>query len=230
MYKRIPNDIHAPQPKNLFDVYEKYIGYKENGFFVEVGAFDGYCWSNTLTLIEAGWRGIMVEADPANYAALLTHHGANKKLQLIGCAIGRTEGMAKLYRGGSTSTIFKDTLSHYHNYPPLASTGLSEENYLDAPVWTMDVLLSTCNCPQRYDVFVLDIEGGEIDALASYDIERWRPTLAIVETHETLTVNPTLSAKAVPIGQFFAEHDYVKVSADTINTIYVDRTCYEAAE
>jgi len=224
-YKRIPPDSVSPQIQNLFELYEQYLGYKTSGFFVEIGAFDGYSWSNTLTLVDAGWRGVMVEPDPDNFRKLMERHGG-KRMQLIGCAIGAQAGKARLYRGGSTSTIVPETIEMYHNFPPLASTGLDKNNWMEVSVLTMDMLMEACVVPELYDVLVIDVEGGELGVLAGYDIERWRPMMAIVETHEKLD-NPALSAKAIPIGEFFAEHNYVKVQADTINTVYVDRVCWE---
>ena len=41
------------------------------GFFVEAGALDGEWLSNTLALEKRGWTGLLVEADPRNYEALL---------------------------------------------------------------------------------------------------------------------------------------------------------------
>ena len=39
---------------NFFD-------YKEHGFFIDVGAFDGKHLSNTLSFEEHGWKGICIE-------------------------------------------------------------------------------------------------------------------------------------------------------------------------
>lgn len=38
---------------------------------IEVGAWDGYYLSNTANLWLNGWRGILIEADPARYASLV---------------------------------------------------------------------------------------------------------------------------------------------------------------
>ena len=41
-----------------------YFDFKKNGFFVEIGAFDGIHLSNTYSFERAGWRGICVEPHP----------------------------------------------------------------------------------------------------------------------------------------------------------------------
>ena len=36
---------------------------KKDGFFVEVGAYDGVTFSNTLLLEKLGWRGLLIEGN-----------------------------------------------------------------------------------------------------------------------------------------------------------------------
>jgi hypothetical protein len=41
---------------------------KRNGFFVEIGGYDGESFSNSLFLEkERGWSGLLVEANPYTY-------------------------------------------------------------------------------------------------------------------------------------------------------------------
>ena len=54
-------DTKTSQIEDLHNIYQKVFGYKTDGFFVEVGAYDGHRWSNTTPLIEANWSGIMIE-------------------------------------------------------------------------------------------------------------------------------------------------------------------------
>lgn len=203
----------------LPQVYDEYIGYKTDGFFVEVGAFDGLCWSNTLPLVEAGWRGIMIEPDPISFASLQARHGGNDKLVLMNVAAGRKQCAANLYLGGSISTMHKPTLRLYQELPDFSFTGLKEERTYEVEVRTMNVILRQGNCPKNYDVLVIDVEGSELDVLKGYAISRYRPTLAIVETHARYH-DERLSAKAPLIDAYFTERGYTRIYEDTINSIY----------
>lgn len=53
-----------------------YILYKqENGFYVECGALDGEKGSNTFFFEKVRkWNGVLIEADPSNFAVLKTKH------------------------------------------------------------------------------------------------------------------------------------------------------------
>ena len=52
------------QIDNISELYEVFLTTKLDGVFVEVGAFDGYTFSNTWGLAQRGWRGIYVEPIP----------------------------------------------------------------------------------------------------------------------------------------------------------------------
>jgi hypothetical protein len=39
-------------------VYENFFKNKNDGFFVDIGAYDGVSLSNTLSLEELGWSGL----------------------------------------------------------------------------------------------------------------------------------------------------------------------------
>ena len=44
---------------------------KRNGVYVEIGALDGYTYSNTVTLRTClGWSGMLIEGSPRNFGSL----------------------------------------------------------------------------------------------------------------------------------------------------------------
>jgi hypothetical protein len=49
----------------LDQLIDKLLNQKRNGFFVEIGGYDGETFSNSLFLEkERGWSGLLVEANP----------------------------------------------------------------------------------------------------------------------------------------------------------------------
>jgi FkbM family methyltransferase len=57
------------------------------GRFLDLGAFDGKTFSNTLKLVEQGWNGVCVEASPIVFPRLLELHKNNPGVQLVCAAI-----------------------------------------------------------------------------------------------------------------------------------------------
>lgn len=211
-------DAPSCQIENLGDLYAEHIGYKTDGAFVEIGAHDGLAWSNTYGLALAGWRGLCVEANP-HYATLCqATYAANPRVETVCTAVGRAAGMAELFLSGSTSTIIPEMVDIYNGYPEL--NGGSRDHSISVPVVTLDALLTERAWPARYDVLVVDVEGAELDVLHGYDLPRWRPTLAIVETHALLDYAP-LASRALPINAYFDRRGYRLAQADTVNSVYV---------
>lgn len=208
------------QLQQLGDLLIQYVGYKADGRFVEVGAFDGYNWSNTWGLARAGWAGIYVEANPELCSACVRKHANHPNISVECVACGPYPGTARLFLGGSTSTIMTDTVEIYNRQPSLAFTGLNIGKHIEVPVLTLDTILERHNWQPKFDVLVVDVEGAEYDVLRGFNLERWFPKLAIIEVHEKFP-DPEMSWKAVPVWHYFKRHGYEKVHADTINTVYV---------
>ncbi len=76
-----------------------------NEWCFECGAADGLFFSNTRRLIEQGWRGILVEADPKAFARLVVNN-ANDRVTCCNYLVGdshRIDGL--LHRSGAPLDI-----------------------------------------------------------------------------------------------------------------------------
>ena len=71
--------------KNLNKIYYDIFGKKTDGFFVEVGAFDGLSWSNTNCLVKNNWSGIYIEPVKRYYEKLKQNLSQYKNLKFINC-------------------------------------------------------------------------------------------------------------------------------------------------
>lgn len=72
---------------------------KGKGFFVDIGAYDGRQYSNTLRLEESGWNGLCIEANPANFAQLVK----NRKCDMVNVAVSTHYGKLRMSDDGSSS-------------------------------------------------------------------------------------------------------------------------------
>jgi hypothetical protein len=66
-----------------------------NKYCVEVGAHDGKAFSNTWSLIKAGWGAALIEKDPEAFAKLTDLHGSNRSVTALHAEAG-TKGPASL--------------------------------------------------------------------------------------------------------------------------------------
>ena len=51
-------------------IYENFLKNKQKGYFVDIGAYDGECDSNSLFFENLGWEGICIEPNPEMFKKL----------------------------------------------------------------------------------------------------------------------------------------------------------------
>jgi hypothetical protein len=107
------NTCQVPFFKGLSDVYTFVFGYKCEGLFVEVGAYDGESFSNTSGLADLGWRGHYIEPIPAYAAACAARHaGSAPRVQVHALCIGERDGEAvSLSAAGPFSSGVEDEIA-----------------------------------------------------------------------------------------------------------------------
>lgn len=135
------------------------LGNKKNGFFIECGALDGEIRSNTLNFERFhGWTGLLIEADPLNYADMLKK---NRKAWL------------------------SQTCLSIHPYPEIVSfeqnhnigkisshrPGSKHKGYTDVQCFPFYSYLLALNIKQ-VDYFSLDVEGSELDVLKTIPFDK----------------------------------------------------------
>jgi FkbM family methyltransferase len=150
---------------------------RSDGFYVDVGAFDGLYLSNTKVFEDAGWQGLLVEALP-EYAEIAR---ANRSARVVNAAVGSDNGTVMLQ--ADTTGLFSSTKD--------PKIGEIDQHFkasgLDPPTWTnvqvpavtLQELLDEC---PPVDLLALDIEGAEIDALKG--LGDHRPRVLLVEAGE----------------------------------------------
>ncbi|XP_076673527.1 uncharacterized protein LOC143371795 isoform X2 [Andrena cerasifolii] len=135
---------------------------KENGFFVECGAYDGETRSNTLVLERfRGWKGLLVEADPLNFSKMLQK---NRRAYMTPTCLGivpyPTVSNFLMARNVGRLHEPNDTDTHLPNSPDVAHSGTHVSVQCIPFIHLMNALNVT-----TVDYFSLDIEGNELKVL-----------------------------------------------------------------
>ena len=185
------------------------------GYFVEVGAYDGYQDSVSYPFEAMGWNGLLIEALPHRAGecaarrpfsrvvhAALSHPGAPPEAEFT--AIESPEW--------DRSSFLTDRPRHQ---AAVNRTAFSRRR-VRVPVQTMDDLLRdyAAGVP-RLDFAVIDVEGAELDVLRGFDLARHRPRVLLLEDN-TLGQDPAL-------GEYMKTQPYTGVGWLRVNQIYVHR-------
>lgn len=87
--------LYSQSEEQLF--IDDYFSDKQNGKFLDVGAYDVFRFSNVRSLFEKGWGGILVEPQPANFNGIKEHYKDDKRIEVLNIAIGETSGEIDFY-------------------------------------------------------------------------------------------------------------------------------------
>lgn len=89
----------------------KFFEGKPAGRWLDLGAYDGRAFSNTLALAELGWGGVCVEPSPGPFLGLLKLHGQRSDIQIVQAAISEKDEWLTFHDSGGDAI---STLSIAH--------------------------------------------------------------------------------------------------------------------
>lgn len=147
---------------------------RHEGFYVDVGAFHPFRWSNTCLLHQRGWRGVNIEPDPQAHALFMRYRPRDLNLQL---AVSSTPGEVTFARLGEYAGIEDDG----YLWADRAGERIS---VVAQPLAT--ILHEHVPAGTPIDLLDVDCEGRDLDVLQSNDWQRFRPTVVLAEaqSHE----------------------------------------------
>lgn len=149
---------------------EEFFGHARDGFYVEVGANHPTEISETWHLEQLGWRGVLIEPQPALAQKLKEQRSAN----VFACACSSPQ------RAGKTSP-FQVSGIHSSLNLNFFVAGMNKAEVIDVPVRTLDDILAEADAPVPIDLLSIDVESHEIEVLSGMTLERWRPRLILIE-------------------------------------------------
>jgi len=158
----------------LAEIFRK----KDKGLCIEVGANDGVNDSNTLYFEKIGWDCILVEPNPnlcrnirATRSSRLYEVAVSDKIGEVTLFVA--EG-AELAHGVSTINSDQESLSKIESY------GFTYSE-VQVQTTTLNEILDELKPDDGIDFVSIDVEGHEMDVLKGFSIERWSPTIIILE-------------------------------------------------
>ncbi|CAG1008381.1 hypothetical protein PHYC_03558 [Phycisphaerales bacterium] len=176
---RFPVEFMSQFGEDLF--FWELFGGRFEGFYIEVGAYDGYRASVTYAFEAVGWTGLLVEPLPRRFAECAARRAASR---VVHSALGK--------RGASGEieiTAVKDDewdMSSYTGDHPMQRASLDQTKFerekVRVPLTSMDAVLeATPGGPPAIDFAMIDVEGSEVDVLEGFDLRKWRPRALMLE-------------------------------------------------
>lgn len=131
-----------------------------NGYFVEVGAYDGINMSNTLLMEQMGWSGLCIEPNPRLFAQMSNVRRCLKSQYAVFNIDDATVEFYDDPNGGCSSIVETDVSAN--RFP-----------VIKVPTKTLTTLLKEHNAPSFIHYLSLDTEGSEYEILKTHDFSTY---------------------------------------------------------
>lgn len=194
-------------------VIDKILGYKKDGFYVDIGANDPTRFSNTKRFYLKGWRGINIEPDFNNYQKFVKERKDDINLNI---GIGQSDAILKFYR------FIPDTLSTFSQKEAdsYIKQGYKLENVIDVEVNRLADILSEYCVGREIDFINIDTEGFDMEVLQGNDWRKFSPTLVCIESIAHNIRESNKNKKRDNHESFLISVSYKKVYDNGLNSIY----------
>jgi len=216
------------QIPNLDFLFRQFLGERDFGTFVEIGANDGTSCSNTWGLSERGWTGFMVEPMAESALACRKNHKEHPLVSIHQCAIGSLDDVTLKFAVAGMLTTANPNLEAEYVTTEWATPFMTNDK-IGIQSKKLDTFLAEIGIEENFDVLVVDVEGFESQVFAGFSLGLWRPKVLIVElvdTHPDLKSTSKIDAR---LGRSILSTGYTIVYKDYINTVFIRDDVWEIA-
>ena len=209
-----------PSLNNIDKKLDKYLNYRD-GFFIEVGANDGFNQSNTYYLEKfQGWRGILIEGIPELYQKCVRERPKSK---VFNCALVSSDCQEPFVtmRYGNLMSLVKGALkneevenNHLERAYKIQKTENITSYEIQVEAKTLTSILDECKV-EKIDFFSLDVEGFELNVLKGLDFNKYRPKYMLIEARFREEIEEYISDLYSQVDQL-SHHDFLYKCKESI--------------
>ena len=158
-------------------IINKFFQNKKKGFYLDIGSYHPYAFSNTLLLHRKGWNGINIDINPTSIDLF---NIARPEDVNVCSTIDEKRREFKMYFDGPFSTV--NTLNNEF-YKQAKKKYFKNSKFLSVKSQTIDEIMKLCKHDQHIDFINIDVEGSDFDILKQMDLIKYQVKLLAIETH-----------------------------------------------
>ena len=194
----------------------KYLDYS-NGYFIELGANDGYTQSNTLALEnKRGWRGVLIEPSPHLFLSCCQFRAKDgNSIHCCACVPFDYKEKyvdieyANLMSVSSSLSTDIDDLKSFKRSGKAFLNKFSRELSFGAKAMTLTSVLDESKSPDKIDFMSLDVEGAELAVLSGLDFTKYKIKYILVECRDFERLDIFLKQFGYKFIEKLSHHDYL---------------------
>lgn len=134
----------------------EYFKDKSEGRLLDIGAYDGKTFSNTLALLEKGWSGVLIEPSPSVFLKMV-ENTKHVKAQYVNCAIA-TESKLLEFFDSNGDAISSFVPSHVEKWKAGYNCNFTPYFIKTITPWELQTQFETV-----IDFINLDVEGLNLE-------------------------------------------------------------------
>lgn len=169
MHLKNDHEFYSQLGQDLFVLIE--LGKKKEGFFIEIGAGDGFYLSNTYLLEKNfGWTGILVEPNKSFYNSCINLRRCTTINQLV------------LAENHTSIRFFEKSVgefSHSEGFGDVTASKI-ESTYEVSAIRFAEIFDGLSDIPD-IDFLSIDTEGSEVEILKTIDFLKYKPRIICIE-------------------------------------------------
>ena len=184
----------------------------ENGFYVDIGAYDPKRFSNTYFFYKNGWRGINIDATRGSMNLFNKFRPRDINLELL---ISDQVGEVSFY-------MFAEFAFNTFDKELALKRELQGNKILEIKqtrAVTLKEVLEKYVCqPIKIDFLTIDVEGVEMQVLKSNDWERFKPLVIVCESLDIKEISDNIRDNV--ICQYLLSKNYLLIAKTPRSLIF----------
>lgn len=155
----------------------EYFKKKADGIYLDIGCFHPFMYSNTCLLHKKGWQGINIDINPTSIDLF---NIARPKDTNLCTTINETKKVFDVYYDDPFSPINSLDKKFYDNLK-IKSSQNSKKLTIESK--SIKEILEISKINRNIDFINIDVEGMDYKILKNIDLNRLKPSLISIETH-----------------------------------------------
>lgn len=201
---------------NIDKILKDMINIDKDGFFLEVGAYNGFSESVSLRFEkELKWKGLLIEPNPVHFKYLKRNRPNNICLNLI--CLNKDFLTKKLFIKNLNQMSYivdNNDKSYFTHYPVEKINNLAKETYsgnfekLSCKVETLQNIFREYKI-KKIDLAIIDVEGSEMELLKGIDFSEVDIEYFCIETYNFKELNMFMTNQNYTFIKKIHKEDYV---------------------
>lgn len=156
-------------------ILDELLGHKNEGFYIDIGAYHPFQFSNTRMFYNRGWHGINVDVMPETIK--LFNKFRTRDINIEAAIASKNKKISYyIYKEKALNTCDEDRVEYLKQNGYMPVRKIYVETYT-----IMEILNKYVEKNQKIDFIDIDIEGMDEEVIEQMDFNKYCPTIIMTE-------------------------------------------------